>query len=321
MSKVTIGDGVTSVGTHNLPDYPGTYELFEEALADGNRNVEVLPGSFPAPARSILLEDGATIRGTLSSFVHCANGEPAFDVSGISVLIDTLHVLEERDSRADLVTIKDSESVTLRGLRLHPASPMSLAICAWDSVDIDIGGCRVMPCELGTSEARALVCHAINLLNVEHVSIRGCRFMDLGTQEFPTNAVIHSDVANGAEGGHLTMIGNHIERIVLGAEGRVGRFLGGRFITIGPNVVGRCEGDLPAFLFSGEPSGKKGGPVIMTGCDVHNTGAPVVEIQNSPGCAVVGNAFTLMPAGTVGSAVSVDAASTDCVIGPNVELE
>ncbi|MFG0318798.1 MAG: hypothetical protein ACF8XB_16110 [Planctomycetota bacterium JB042] len=314
--SVTIGDGVTSHGEYDATQYPTTEALFGAALADGGGEVAVLPGTYAAPTVPIGLTDGASVVGRGRVVVE-SGAVPAFAISGRDVSLAGVTIRATTSAPVPMVTAKSFARVRIEGVRFHPA-PGRTCLAASGGRVLDVLGCYAGPVDLAPGAGQAYVHRVFDLLDVEAGRIAGNAVLHLGDAARPVDAVVHADTSDH-EGHHVRIADNTVERVIRGAGGRVLRLVGGRFVTVDGNGIGRCPGDRPA-IFLGPGGGHPGGPVVLTGNEVHNCGAPVVEVTSSKGAVVVGNGFGLLPPGTPpGGSVSVDAASVGAVVADNSE--
>ncbi|MFG0315848.1 MAG: hypothetical protein ACF8XB_01145 [Planctomycetota bacterium JB042] len=316
LGPVTIGDGVTSHGTFDATEFAGTADLFHAALEAGAGAVAVLPGTYAAPTVPVRLSGGSSVVGIGRVIVESGNA-PAFAVSGPDVVLSGVTIRATSRGAGPMVTASVFQRVRLEAVRFLPAEGRTCVVASAGRA-LDVLDCYAGPEDLSAGAGQAYAYRVLDLFDVESGRIAGNVVLNLGDADRPVDAVVHADTSDH-EGHHVRIEGNTVERIIRGAAGRVLRLVGGRFVTVTGNGIGRCPGDLPA-IFLGPGGGHPGGPVVVTGNEIHNCGAPVVEVTSSKGAVVVGNGFGLLPPGTpAGGSVSVDATSVGAVVADNSE--
>lgn len=294
---VTFGNGVTSFGDINETDFARVETAWTTALGFTG-HIEVLPGTYHAPAVSVTVPSSCEIVGRGMPRLLCG-GVPFFDISGTDIALRGLRMIADNQTTKLLVTANEFESLLVECVHFDPSNAKDcVGLSLTSGSALDVTRCVFGPPNR-TSQSKGKV--ALTAKDVWHASLDHNRFWNLGTQEAPSHGAIIG-TATTHEEWHWTMIGNTFERILV-REGFCCLMLDGcRFTTIVGNIFGRLLGApaccLRIYGFSG-PGAFEAGNNTISGNQFHNVGGIAIDYAKTRDENCVGNSFTLLPPGGV----------------------
>lgn len=283
---VTVGPGLPGAsGDLNLCDFAWMTELMEQAVRT-RETIEILPGLYPAPRRTVDL-GSSVVRGSWASVLDVASGRDAYRLGVGGRFEGVRFVGEEKpgddpEQLAVALLLTQASGATVRDCFFEFDSRAHVGIHAADARRVVIEGNR-----FGNDEARPIG-GAIHALDLSFSRISGNAFHNL-----VAGLALVDVIATVGEQHHNTIDRNRFEVVKL-ETGPALRLIGGRFCSLLGNSFGRIlDPASPVVELLGD--GSPGVNNLIADLEVHNAGqgTHALRIHRSHGNKITGALFSL----------------------------